>query len=361
MSSPAATRTGNRGARDGSPVLLTLACVVILVAGAKAASSLIVPMIVAALMTILCVPPIRRLRSIGVPQVVAVLLVALLAVGGIVFLAGVVGESVGRFKESQELYHEKLEMLRRQAEAWLRSWGGPFQNIRLGKYGETIDPSQVFQFVTDLTSSVLNLLGNLVIIALILLFALFEADGLSAKLRRALDDPNADLSDFTQISQKVQGYISIKAGVSLLTGALVALLNWALGVDFPLLWGLVAFLFNFVPSIGSIIAAVPALLLCVILHGFGHFLLLGLGYLAINTVVGNVLEPKWMGRRLGLSTLVVFLSLLLWGWVLGPVGMLLSVPLTVIVKIALEHTDEFRAVAVMLGPAEEGEGEAGGP
>jgi predicted PurR-regulated permease PerM len=151
----------------------------------------------------------------------------------------------------------------------------------------------------------------------------------------------------------VHDYVFLKAIVSAGTGVLISLLMWALGVDFPLLWGLIAFMFNFVPNIGSVIAAVPAVLLALVQHGVGVAAGVGVGYIAINLVVGNVIEPKLMGEKLGLSTLVVFLSLVFWGWLWGPVGMLLSVPLTVIVKIALEHSDDFRWVAILLGPSDD--------
>jgi len=148
----------------------------------------------------------------------------------------------------------------------------------------------------------------------------------------------------------VNQYLFIKTIVSLGTGIAVTLLLWVIGVDYPILWGLVAFLFNFVPNIGSIIAAIPPLLLALVQLGGESAIYVAIGYIAINMVVGNVIEPRFMGRGVGLSTLIVFLSLVFWGWVLGPVGMLLSVPLTMIVKIALETREDTRWIAVLLGP-----------
>lgn len=122
------------------------------------------------------------------------------------------------------------------------------------------------------------------------------------------------------------------------------------GIDYALLWGVLAFLLNFVPNIGSIIAAVPAVLLALIQLGPFSALMTAMGYLIANMVMGNIIEPRYMGKGLGLSTLVVFLSLVFWGWVLGPVGMLLSVPLTMLMKIALESSDETRWLAILMGP-----------
>jgi predicted PurR-regulated permease PerM len=147
----------------------------------------------------------------------------------------------------------------------------------------------------------------------------------------------------------VQTYLGIKTVVSFATGLFIAAWCAVLNLDFPVLLGLVAFMLNYIPTVGSIIAAVPALLLSLILVGtLGHALLVGLGYVVVNTLFGNILEPNLMGRRLGLSTLVVILSLLFWGWLWGPLGALLSVPLTVVVKIWLENTPDLRWVAILL-------------
>ena len=144
--------------------------------------------------------------------------------------------------------------------------------------------------------------------------------------------------------------MAIKTLISLATGVIVTLMLLIIGVDYPLLWGLLAFVLNFVPNIGSIIAAVPAVLLAVIQLGVIYALITAMAYFILNLFMGNVIEPRFMGRELGLSTLVVFLSLLFWGWLLGPVGMLLSVPLTITARIALDSRDDTRWIAILLGP-----------
>ena len=153
----------------------------------------------------------------------------------------------------------------------------------------------------------------------------------------------------TKIVREVQDYLGIKTVVSLTTGLFIGVLTWLLGLDFPILLGLIGFVMNYIPTVGSIVAAVPALLLSVVQFGsVGNFTLVAVGYGAINTVFGNIIEPNLLGRRLGLSTLVVVLSLLFWAWVWGPVGALLAVPLTMIVKIMLENTEDLRWVAILL-------------
>ena len=184
---------------------------------------------------------------------------------------------------------------------------------------------------------------------LTVIFLLIEATALPNKW--AVIGKNAPATaGFGKFLDSVNAYMAIKGWVSLATGAIITIWLAVLGVDYPLLWGLLAFLFNFVPNIGSIIAAIPAVLLALVQFGPGTAIGAGVGYLAVNVVMGNVIEPRFMGKGVGLSTLVVFISLVFWGWVLGPVGMLLSVPLTMVVKLALEARQDTYWIAVLLGP-----------
>jgi AI-2 transport protein TqsA len=137
--------------------------------------------------------------------------------------------------------------------------------------------------------------------------------------------------------------------MSLATGLAAGL--WCLVMDIPyaVLWGVAAFFLNFVPTVGSIVAALPPCLLALVQDGGGSAMILALGYVVINVGISNGIEPRFMGRGLGLSPLVVVLSMIIWGWVLGPIGMLLSVPLTTVVKLALEANEDTRWMAVILG------------
>jgi predicted PurR-regulated permease PerM len=184
------------------------------------------------------------------------------------------------------------------------------------------------------------------LVFLIMVFLLFEASGLPAKLQDAFGWRDEVMSRFTS---EIQRYLAIKTLVSLGTGFLIGFGMWLSGVGYFLLWGLIAFLFNYVPNVGSILAAVPPVILSLLDAGFGKALLVGLIYLAVNLTLGNFIEPHLMGRQFGISTLVVVLSLIFWGWLWGPVGMLLSVPLTMIVKIMLENTEDLRWVARLIG------------
>jgi len=172
-------------------------------------------------------------------------------------------------------------------------------------------------------------------------------------LRIVLKNPERSLSTIEKFSQHAKRYMVIKTLLSAVTGLVIWLWLLILGVDYPVLWGTLSFLLNYVPNIGAILAGLPVALLALVQLGVGSALLTVLGFIVVHIVVGNLIEPKLMGKALSLSTLVVFLSLVFWGWVLGPIGMILSVPMTSLVKIALESYEETRGIAFMLGSGTE--------
>ena len=185
------------------------------------------------------------------------------------------------------------------------------------------------------------------------IFILAEAAGYRDKLQVAFGKSGVDLGQYANVLQDLQVYLGVKTQVSLITGVLAGVSCWILGIDYPIVWGLLAFLLNYVPTLGSIIAGVPPVLLALVQFGWERALIIAVLYLAINTLMGSVLEPRMMGKRLGLSPLVVFLSLVFWGFVWGPVGMVLCVPLTMLVKILLQNSPELRWIAVFLGSGAE--------
>jgi predicted PurR-regulated permease PerM len=193
-----------------------------------------------------------------------------------------------------------------------------------------------------------NVMTNSVLILLTVIFILAENTRFGDKLRIARGNKNSQ-AWLGELSSSIHGYLEIKAAISAVTGLLIYIWLTILGVDYAVLWGLIAFLLNFVPTVGSFIAAVPAVLLALVQLGFASAGLTLLGFVVVNFVMGSAVEPRWMGKGLNLSPLVVFVSLVLWGWVLGPVGMLLSIPLTIMVKIALATNEDTRWISIMLG------------
>jgi len=332
--------------REPSP-LIGAAAFVVIVAGMRAAESLIVPLLLSVFLAVVSAPPVFWLERRGMPKLPAML--GVLTGFGLlgVALSALVNTSIRRFTADLPTYKAKLSEKTSGVASWLEEHGIPLPRDLLA---EAVDPGKTMQLVADMFQSLGGVLGNAFLIFLMVTFILLEAHSFKGKLLAVAADPESALERFRRIGDNLNRYLAIKTLASLGTGAVIAVWLAVLGVDFPLLWGVLAALLNFVPNIGSVIAAVPALLFAFVQIDLGTALLGAAGYVAVNVLVGNVVEPRFMGRGLGLSTLVVFASLVFWGWVLGLVGMFLSVPLTMTAKIVLESDERTRWLALLLGP-----------
>jgi predicted PurR-regulated permease PerM len=332
---------------NASQILIVAACFVVVIAGMILAKDILVPFLLAVFISIIASPPLFWLKGKGLPTWLS-LIIVILGVLLIALLIGwLIGSSVASFTQDLPVYEARLKQYTASTTNWLERLGVDTSGFSLT---EIINPGAAMSLVGSLLSSLGNMLTNGFLILMTVIFILLEASGFPAKLRTALGGSEFSLVRFDSFISNVQQYMTIKTWISLATGLLVTIWLAVLGVDYALLWGVLAFALNYVPNIGSIIAAVPAVLLAMIQLGFWRAIAVAVGYLAINLLMGSVIEPRFMGRGLGLSTLVVFLSLIFWGWVLGPVGMLLSVPLTMTAKIALDSRDDTHWIAVLLGP-----------
>ena len=334
----------------GIRFLLVAACVVVIIAGLRAAAPIILPFLIAVFLAVVNVPLMNWLIRNRVPKPIAVVLTILTAVSIVGILVGVMATSLNQFSVVAPTYQERLQELFASITILAERYGVPADQLTAA-----LAPSAVLDLVGgvigDALRAVGSLLSNSFLVLLTVVFILFEAAGFGAKLKSAFGEANDLFGPMTRMASQVQNYLVAKTAISAATGVIIGVWVALMGLDFPLSWGLLAFIFNFIPTLGSIFAAVPAVLLALIQPDLGPVsaLVIAGGYLAVNLMFGSFLEPTLMGHRLGLSTLVVFISLVFWGWVWGPVGMLFSVPLTMVIKITLENTHEFRWVAVMLG------------
>ncbi|MGD9157885.1 MAG: AI-2E family transporter [Desulfobacteraceae bacterium] len=327
-------------------VMLILACFVIIIAGMKAAKDILVPFLFSVFISIILSSLLYWLNRKKIPMIVSLLFVSLCVVGAVFLLVLLFKSSFHDFTQSLPLYQEKLKVLISHISTILGRFNIDLSEKQIMEY---IDPGAAMQFVSVILASLKSLLSNAFFIIIIVVFILFEAATLPAKMNSALEGSRFTFDHIKEIMANINHYMVIKTYMSLATGILVTLWLTILGIDYPFLWGLLAFMFNFVPNIGSIIAAIPAILLALVQAGYGTAALTAGGYIVFNVGISNFIEPRFMGQGLGISTLVVFLSLIFWGWVLGPVGMVLSIPLTMTMKIALSCSEETSWISTLLG------------
>ncbi|MFT5881965.1 MAG: AI-2 transport protein TqsA [Crocinitomicaceae bacterium] len=396
---------------EASKILIVLASVVLVIAGAKASAEFVVPVLLAFFIATVSFPITHWLREHRVPRALAVFITVLV---DFAFLAGVVllgimltGELQSKWESKYyDLTKERVTQLADNTSDFIDQWGmltigedtedsssspdtvptkpveveavqGPISESDVAVTegieavtGSTVatrpaidllteellkylSVNKVVQLGTDFLGKLVSFLGTTFIVMLLTVFMLSEARMFGRRFNAICEARGPNIQRMLSATKDIQRYLGIKTLVSLLTGILAGLLCWSVGLEFPLLWGILAFALNYIPAIGSVIAGIPPVLLSLLVTGdWKHAVIVASGYLVINGFLGNFLEPTLLGRRFGLSTLVVVISVIFWGWIWGPIGMLLSVPLTMLVKVAMDNSADFRWIAVAISKEE---------
>lgn len=337
----------------GARFLVVAAAAVVIVWGLRYLQPILLPFSLAVFLSVLALPVLGGLRNRGVPSWIAIGVSMSMVVGIFALFILTASASFTDFQEALPRYQDGFQQLRMEWTAAIETSTNLLQPGDVNAFLEAInlyDPARIFDIAGTTLGRAASFVGQGLLVLLIMVFVLAEATVFPKKLEAILGDGVTGEERMRTVVSEVQQYLGIKTLVSLATGLLIGTWCWAMELDFAVLLGVIAFALNYIPTVGSIIASVPAIALSLILTGgsFTHAIVVASGYVVVNTVFGNFIEPSLMGRRLGLSTLVVILSLLFWGWTWGPLGALLSVPLTMIVKISLENTRDLRWIAQLL-------------
>jgi len=367
------------------------AAVVVILAGIKAASSILTPVLLALFVTMMLLVPLRWLSMKGCPSGLAFVLV-----GGTILLlflglGWLLTASAKDFMKHSGEYSEKVVKNITVIETKARDYGftlgftlpedqteplpptepppelnlPPVTDVVYATETQTsfpdeidempplpgyskLDPQLVMRWMTWGAARLSRFGENLLFFLIVLMFMVFEAARFPAKLEKAFGGSPITNDHFRQITDDIRRYIVFKGMINLLCCTVVMIFYFTMGVKYALLWGLIAFFLYFIPNIGAILAAIPPLLLMFIDQGLGGALTLVVGLLIIESVIGYGIEPRLLGHGLGISTVVVFLSLIFWGWLLGPIGLFLAAPLTIVTKIVLQAFDETRWIAILL-------------
>ena len=324
-------------------ILVIVASLFIILAGFKLSSTILIPILLAAFITIILTPLITYLSSKMHKVFVYITVIGLLVLSIGIF-SKVVTNSINSFRTNLPHYQSQLTLKAKPIEGTLATYG-----IDLNSIGalEEINPKSLLQYSLKMLKSISDLLGNITTIILLVVFMLLEVELFKEKMNKIFDDEETH-KKLDSVMEKISKYFIIKVKYSALTGVIIYIGLLLLGVDNAVLWAMLAFGLNFIPTIGSIIAAIPAILITFVQFDMSIVFVVIALYLSVNIIVGSVLEPKAMGSGLGISTLVVFLSLLFWGYIFGMVGMFLSVPLTIVIKIILDENEKTKKLGILL-------------
>ena len=334
------------GSFRGTRLLIIAASLVIVIYGISQAQSVVALFLVSVFLALIGTPPVLWLERHHVPSFVAVMIVIGIMIALLLVIGAVIGSSLNTFSEVLPFYQARMREEVLTLKALLASKHVVVTEKVLTEY---LNPGSVISLVAGFFAGLGSVVSDIILVLLTVTFILLEASSFPIKLRSVLGDPQRNFPQVTKFVNDIRRYMIIKTIISLMAGTIIGLWLYFLGVDFPILWGFVAFLLHYIPNLGQILAAIPAVLLALLQLGPGPAALTAAGYLIVGFTLGNMVEPRLMGRQLGLSTLVVFLSLMLWGGLLGPIGVVLCVPITMSLKFAFESIESTRWIAVLLG------------
>lgn len=328
----------------GANFLYITASLVITLVGLRLLQPIIIPILFALFLAMLGSAPLAWLRKIGVPKIISVLMVASMVIILAVTLGIVLWSSAHEFATAISGYSDRITNLRVQVSQYLGSWGIKEPDSVLK---DLISYDAIKGFTGSIIQSFASTISKFVLVLVICIFMLIEAADLKIKLQSAFAG-KIRIEKLAETVIAVRNYLGIKSITCLISGLVVY--SWVsfMGLDLPKLWGILSFTLHYIPYIGTILAAVPAVLLGTVQMGFSKAIILAIGYVVLHHSISDFIEPWLMGRKLGVSPMVVFLSLIFWGFLWGPAGAFMAVPLTMMVKIFLEHSTDFSWVAMLL-------------
>ncbi|MGV3658606.1 MAG: AI-2E family transporter [Prosthecobacter sp.] len=344
--------------RKGSQAVVTLACLFIVLAGMKIAAGVLVPVVYGFFLAVLSYPLVRWLRKHRVPSVIALGVTMLVNLGLLAGLLTVGVRLLVNFWGDLPRYLRGLERYLNDTAAWLEGKGiegaktmvaGMFDwNTIVGYATQQDVMKNLGGFLGTTFGTLATVLGSLIMTLIVMMFILMEAQGTQSRLQAVNRSGGPDFTGLMRSASDIQKYLGVKTLISALTGMLAGFWCWFFDLHYPLLWALLAFLFNFIPAVGSTAACIPAIVEALVQHGPSHAVFVAIGYGGINFCLDNFVQPTMLGNRFGISPLVVILSVIFWGWLWGPLGMFLAVPLTMVLKVLLDNSAEFQWISVAM-------------
>ncbi len=331
---------------SGKNFIFIAAALVVIIAGINLAQSVVVLFLISFFLALLGTPPVLWLKAKRIPSGFAVMIVMAVMISVLLLIGAQIGSSVRSFSNELPVLQSRIREQVLDFSVLLTNKGIAGTEKFFLEY---FNPAAIMGLTASLLTGLSSVLSDIILILLTVTFILLEVSSFPVKLRAILGDPKQVFPRFTEFVVDMKRYMVLKTIINLVAGILIAIWMQILGVQFPVLWGFLAFLLHYIPNIGAVISAIPAALLAFVQFGIGSAMLVIAGNILVGFIIGNVIEPRLMGRKFGLSTLVVFLSLIFWGSLLGFIGAILSIPLTMTLKFAFESNESTRWIAVLLG------------
>ncbi len=337
-------RTGNL--RDNPrQLLITLGWLVVVVFGLRYAAGLLSPILVALFVVMGLSPVLEWMRGKGVPGWLTITIVLIGFLGLMAALIGILASYASDFTARLDDYQQKMDQMVIDIQDWFAGHGVDAS----GFFKEYVNVGRITDSVSSLVGSVVDAFNNVILMVMIVLFMLAQIYSFPRKVYSRLDLSGRFETSFREFGEVTRSYLFTKGWLALIAAVLSTGIYYAFGVDFALLWGIVFFVLSFIPTFGFVLSLIPPFAVTLLEYGITRAALVVGVVVAMNTVVDNVIAPRFMSRSVGLSTLAVFLSLVVWAWILGPVGALISVPLTLMVKLLVfDSYESTRFISLFL-------------
>jgi predicted PurR-regulated permease PerM len=341
---------GSHTVNQGARLLLIIAGIIIVALGMRAAAGIINTIALALILSISMTPLMNWLIRKGLPRGLALLMITVLVVVVVVVFAVIIVVSVQNVIDTLPTYQDQLQELQ---DDFISTMSGYGINVSDLQNSETFSAENIINIAISAGSAVVGAISSWFFMLLLVTYMLIEAIDFPAKIEKTLRAGSAMPERFLRLNNALRSYIFMTVWIGALTAVIMTIIMFIMGVDFALLWGILAFIMSFIPYVGFVIALVPPAVLALLEGGWVNAVILVAAFLAVNTLTDNVLKPRVMGKGLDLSPAVIMLSLFIWAWVLGPIGALLAVPMTIIVKeLFLETNADTRWIANLMMPLE---------
>lgn len=325
--------------------LFYLASFTVLMAGFKAASEIVIILLLSIFISSILSTFLSFLEQKHIPKIASYFIVSLVILSIVFLLVFMINTSLASFIQNLPVYEEKIKNLAVIFIEFIKEYGFVINKEEILKY---LNFNSIFKFTTDLIGNIGVVFSKMLLVFIGVAFILSESKLFEKKLKLILKDDKDKIHSFHLFSSNLQKYFTVKTFTSFLTGFFIFIILLIFDIDYPILWAVIGFLFNFIPVVGSIVAAIPAVLLSLISGNIENTIWLIFIYAFINISISNIIEPKLMGKELGLSPMIIFFSLIFWGWILGIVGMFLAVPITMTLKIAFESNNNTKWLGIFM-------------